>query len=416
MLAEGQNTTSPLKLGTASDHGFTGSGSAAVDQPAIEMLDAARAFAEWCNAQGGIRGLPIEIVDLDAALTNVPLVMERTCAEVFAMVGGGWTFDDLMFPRFHECGMISFPAFTTTAAASAANGKVQPIPDPIDREPTAWLKWIAKTYPDSVDDIAIVHPDLTPTRSMAERLAAAMQAVGDFGEPALTPFDQSESFEWSDVVDTLRNNGARSVGFIGDPGQMAEFLAAIDAAAFDVDVVFGDTNLMGATMLAGSDGAPPGTTSLVDVRIRTIHGPMDAGEPSAGIESYLEMMRNLDPPGRVASLGIHTTSAMLLFVTAANSCLDSNDNMLERECVLAEAKKISSWTAGGLHAATDPAANEPSECIAVLGLERGRWVRVFPVLQSSDDEGNGFHCDDEIAQVDGDFGDPSVGIDPSRLN
>ncbi|MEY3618115.1 MAG: hypothetical protein RL726_813, partial [Actinomycetota bacterium] len=59
-IAEGQNGGDTLRLGTATDHGYE-----AAPGLTVEMLDAAEAFAGWCNAQGGVRGLPIEIVDLD---------------------------------------------------------------------------------------------------------------------------------------------------------------------------------------------------------------------------------------------------------------------------------------------------------------------------------------------------------------
>ncbi len=54
------------------------------------MYDAAVAFAQWCNEQGGIAGLPIEVIDGDAKLFEVPAAMERICDQAFAMVGGGW--------------------------------------------------------------------------------------------------------------------------------------------------------------------------------------------------------------------------------------------------------------------------------------------------------------------------------------
>lgn len=410
-VAEGQNASSPLALGTASDHGFAG-----VDQPGIEMLDAARAFAAWCNDQGGIRGLPIEIVDLDAAVVNVPLVMERTCAQVFAMVGGGWTFDDQMYPRFHECGMISVPAFTATAAATMANGKVQPIPNPIDREAGVWLKWIARTYSDAVDDVAIVHADLSTTNMVADRLASAMGMVGDFGDPTLVEFDPSAPPAWSDVVSRLRKAKARAIAFIGDPEHLVGLLRAMDTASFDVDVVFGDTNLMSDAVTTASSAPASATSSFAKLRIRALHAPFDEAASFTGIASYLDMMNAQDPPGRLGSLGVHTVSSLLLFVTAANSCLDANDNVLERECLLAEAKKLTAWNAGGLHTPTEPSTNQPPSCITVIGLEGSRWTRVFPMLESSDDDGNGYSCDDEIVTIDGDFGDASAGVDSSRLN
>ena len=71
-FAEGQNGGDTLKLGTQNDHGYDGSPGLT-----IEMLDAAQAFAGWCNAQGGIRGLQLEIVDLDGKLFSVPPAMEQ---------------------------------------------------------------------------------------------------------------------------------------------------------------------------------------------------------------------------------------------------------------------------------------------------------------------------------------------------
>ena len=38
------------------------------------MYDASVAFAGWCNDQGGIGGLPIEIVDMDGARIDKILV------------------------------------------------------------------------------------------------------------------------------------------------------------------------------------------------------------------------------------------------------------------------------------------------------------------------------------------------------
>jgi hypothetical protein len=129
------------------------------------------------------------------------------------------------------------------------------------------------------------------------------------------------------------------------------------------------------------------------------------------------MMRTHSPDGRVSGLGLNSVSAMLLFATAANACLDSDNDVLERECILAAAKGTTSWTAGGLHSATNPGENSPSRCTIVVGIDNGDWTRVFPLLGSSDDNADGWFCDDEsVVSIEGDFGDMSGGIDPSRLN
>ena len=412
-IAEGQNGAESLKLGVANDHGFAGA-----ENPTIEMLDSARAFAAWCNAQGGIRGLPIEIIDLDAAVTGVPLAVERACAEVFALVGGGWTLDDQMFPRFHECGLVSLPAFTTTAAAAMGNGKIQSIPNPIDRDSTTWLRWIADSYRDAVDDVAIVHADLPAVSALADRLAAAMQLVDGFGEPVTVTYDPAITYDpggstsWSDIVRELAAGKITAVSFIGDPSQLVAFATAMNAANFVPAVVFGENNLLSPVV-----SEAVGVGSLANLRVRTIHAPISEPETSPAVSSYLDMMRTHSPNGRIAGLGLHSVSAMLLFATAANACLDSDNNVLERECILSAAKGTTSWTAGGLHSATDPGGNLPSRCTIIMGIDNGGWSRVFPLLGSSDDNANGWFCDDEsIVPIEGVFGDASSGVDPSRLN
>ncbi len=417
-VAEGQNGSSPLKVGLASDHGFEGA-----DTPAVEMLDAAQAFAAWCNEQGGLRGLPIDIVDLDARITGVPLAMEQACADVFAMVAGGWLADEQMFPRFHECGMISFPAFTSSAAASMANGRVQAIPSPIDREATTWLHWMKETYGEAIKDIAIVHADLSATGIAAARLATTMDIVEDFGEPTLIAYDHSGAADWTGVVQNMLDSNVRAVAFIGDPSHLVALYGAMRSSGFSPEVVFGDVDLVSGTIADAS-----ASESFDSLRVRSIHAPFAEADSSPGVAAYLEMMRTHAPSGRIGSLGLYTTSAMLLFATAANSCLDLDANVLERECILAQAKKISSWTAGGSHAPTDPSTDTPTSCVIVLGVESGSWARVFPERTSTDTPGDAsddtgdstddlWSCDDDrIVAVAGDFGDAFGGIDPSRLN
>ena len=52
-----------------------------------------------------------------------------------------------------------------------------------------------------------------------------------------------------------------------------------------------------------------------------------------------------------------------------------------------------------------------------MGVVDGAWKRVYPELGSADDNGGGWHCDENGAvAIEGDFGDTSVAIDPTRPN
>ncbi|MFM7125529.1 MAG: ABC transporter substrate-binding protein [Actinomycetota bacterium] len=406
-IADGQNGGPTLKLGAASDHGYE-----AVPGLTIEMLDAARAFAEWCNEQGGVRGLPIEIVDLDGKLFNVPPAIEQACSEVFAMVGGGWVFDDQMYPRFHECGMVSFAGYTVTAAAAMANGKVQPIPNPANDKPATWLIWAKNNYPEQIKKVAIFYGDFLTTKSVADQLAATMDAVGGFGEPTMISYNPAGEANWAPFAQKLKSENITAMSFVGEPGNLILLYKAMREVGYVPELVLNDANFYSADMVA------PGNAEATEgFKVRTMYAPFEEAADFPAMTDYLDMMATYNPEGRIAGLGLQTTSAMLLFVTAANACLDANGNVLERECVLAQGKQISSWTGGGLHAETNPSANVPPPCTIIMEVRNGTWTRLFPEIGSADDNGNGWHCDPAgVVQITGDFGDVTSGVDPSRPN
>ena len=77
-VAEGEGpATDKLLLGVANDRNSE-------IRPGLnaEFWDAAVAYTEWCNAQGGIQGLPLEPVDLDGGVVNVEAAMTKACTDV----------------------------------------------------------------------------------------------------------------------------------------------------------------------------------------------------------------------------------------------------------------------------------------------------------------------------------------------
>ncbi|MCE2764480.1 MAG: ABC transporter substrate-binding protein [Ilumatobacteraceae bacterium] len=407
-IAEGQNGGDTLRLGTATDHGYE-----AAPGLTVEMLDAAEAFAGWCNAQGGVRGLPIEIVDLDGKLFNVPAATEQACAETFAMVGGGWVFDNQMYPRFHECGMVSFPGYAVTAEASLANGRVQPIPNPPNLKPASWFLWAKKYQAEAIGKPAIIYGDFVSTKMVAEQIKGTMAALGGFGEPLMIPTNPAGEANWTPFAQQLKNEGITMLSVVGEPGNMILLYKAMREVGYVPDLVLNDANHYSEQIVA--EGNAEATEGL---RVRTVYSPFEEADQNPALATFLEMMATYNPDGRIAGLGQQAVSAMLLFVQSANACLDTNDNVLERECVLAEAKKVTSWTAGGLHAESNPGSNEPPRCGLIMGVVDGTWQRVYPERGSADDNGNGWRCDEAegAVAIEGDFGDTSVAIDPTRPN
>ena len=93
-------TDTEIHIGTVTDKGFTGR--SGLNK---EMVDAANAFATWCNEKGGILGRKIVVDDLDAKLTDYNGVVTQACDTDFALVGGGAVFDDADNGGREACGL-----------------------------------------------------------------------------------------------------------------------------------------------------------------------------------------------------------------------------------------------------------------------------------------------------------------------
>jgi hypothetical protein len=400
-----QNGGPTLKVGTPTDKGFE-----VVPGLNVEMEDAAKAFIAWCNEQGGVQGLPLELVELDAAYFNVPAVIEKACDEVFAMVGGGLVLDDQVFPRFNECGMIDIAGFTVTTAKAMSTGMAQPLPNPSNVKPVNWLQWAKENYPDEIQRTAVMYGNIGSIETVAKQNIALMDAIGGFEVVSTPVYSPAGESNWAPFAQQLKDANVGFLTFVGQPSNLVNLLRSMDEIGYRPGLILQEANFYDTVL---TDGAG----SLADgVVVRSFYTPFEEPEESAAMSKYLEIMEQYNPSGKIAGLGIQGLSAYLLFVTAANACLDSNDGVLERECVLDAALSITEWTGGGLHSPSNPASNEPSGCGLLFEVKDGEFTRLFPQRGSADDNGQGWNCiTPGIVEIEGDFGDVTAGVDPSRV-
>jgi ABC-type branched-subunit amino acid transport system substrate-binding protein len=273
--------------------------------------------------------------------------------------------------------------------------------------------WAKKYQAEAIGKPAIIYGDFVSTKMVAEQIKGTMAALGGFGEPLMIPTNPAGEANWTPFAQQLKNEGITMLSVVGEPGNMILLYKAMREVGYVPDLVLNDANHYSEQIVA--EGNAEATEGL---RVRTVYSPFEEADQNPALATFLEMMATYNPDGRIAGLGQQAVSAMLLFVQSANACLDTNDNVLERECVLAEAKKVTSWTAGGLHAESNPGSNEPPRCGLIMGVVDGTWQRVYPERGSADDNGNGWRCDEAegAVAIEGDFGDTSVAIDPTRPN
>jgi hypothetical protein len=373
-----------------------------------DLWDTSLAFAKWCNAQGGIGGLKIEPVDLDGRLFEVEAAMTKACSSVFAMVGGSYAQDNQVFTGkdgsdFHKCRMIAFPAFTVSTALADANGVVQPLAIHGYTKDVSWLKSLAKMYPQQIQKTASIYPEgVQSVQINAMQVKAEMQEVGGFGFADDITYKVINQ-DFSITAQKLIDEGATSFNYVGDPEGFAQLTAELRTKGYK-GLAWADTAMYDPKIFTKGATAPDGAL------VREVIHPFEEAGRWPATKQYVDLVTKDGPAGsQPTALGAQSWSANLLFARAVDDCARSNGDEVTRACVVAAAKKITNWTAGGLHAPYDISGKSTEFCSMWLQVKDGKFVRRYPALGSKDDTKDGLHCDPEgLSAIQGDFGHGEV--------
>lgn len=378
--------TDKLYIGAASDKGST------IRAGLLgEMYDAGAAFAQWCNAQGGIAGMKIQVVDLDGKLFQVSQSMVTACKDTFAMVGGGHALDGGEFTGkaesdFHMCHMIDIPGFANQPEKADSNGYVAPVPNVTNPRAMTFWQQFALDHPTDIDKTVVVYSDAVAYNrdqlSESIKVLPKWKIVDEINYPAVGNVD------FKLVSQRIKQSGAKVVNLVGEPQAAVQLVKAMDEDGIHPWVIL-ETNFYTDDLKAVSDISSK-------VIVRTVSHPFEEASQWPGTNDYVKMMEAYrkagHPEAKIASLGVQSTSAWLLFATAASKCGTTGDHVISRECVMKNAMAVHSWTGHGLHATTDPGKRQPTKCVMAVTLKNGGWVRLWPTIGGKDDGGEGFLC------------------------
>lgn len=411
------NTVEPDQAGGSSDTirlaAASDKGNVAVPGLNGELYDQAVAFAGWCNAQGGIGGLPVEIIDADAKLFEVPAQMENICDNAFAMAGGGFAFDDQEFPRFHECGMIDIAGFTVSTGKSLSDNLVSPMPNPSNAKDGGWFAWATAVYPEAMQTFGTVYSDILTSQLVEEQYVEIAEALGGTTVVERIPYNSLGEANWTPIAQQLKDAGVRAMAFVGVPEVLPKLTKAMDEIGYRPDLIMADAGFYAEVLLE------QGGSSVEGVVVRTAYALFEEADRVKAVADYLAMMDEHNADGKVSGLGMQGLSAMLLFASAARDCLAESD-VLTRSCVIDKAATYTDWTGGGLHGPSNPGTNRPSPCYQMIQVRDGAFTRLYPPLKPTDADraiipsteitAEGWACDEStVVDLVGDYGDTELG-------
>jgi ABC-type branched-subunit amino acid transport system substrate-binding protein len=344
-------TPTEIKIATFSDTGFAG-------RPGLnqELFDTAEVFSKWCNDRGGINGRKIAVDKRDAALTQVKAQMTTSCAEDFFMVGGGVVFDETGVNARLDCLLPDIAGYVASPEARGADLLVQPVPNSLKTQPTGDLKWLQQKFPDGAKNYGVLTGDVPTTRVIAEQTKELTDSLGwkkvyDDVYPSLGPTS------WTPYAQALKSAGVKGLIWIGEPEFLAKLLEAMQNLNYSPEFIRTDANHYDQNLIKNG-----GAAIKNNVYVRSAFFPFEDAKAGTATKQYLDAFAQYLPSGKNRTyLGLQAFSAWLLFAQAAKEC----GNDLTRKCVYNNAKKVTDWDGGGLHAKQNPGAGTAGICFTI---------------------------------------------------
>jgi hypothetical protein len=329
----------------------------------VEFVQQATAFADWCNAAGGINGRKIVIDNRDAALFNAAQEATAACQSDFMAVGGGMALDESAVPIREKCGLGQITGYVVSNASILASDQVDPGGTNTNSVTAGWFTALARAYPKAVKLAGMGGADTPSVLQEETKDEFGAEAEGwkvvDFLEPPVSVEN------WAPYVEDYQSKGVQAL-WPANASNFPPFAQAMTTAGYHPAFVilgpqFADSETQQA--VAANPSLPP-------VYIYTGFWPLTMASQNPSTEELVTIMHKyakgdtIDFDDEVGALG------WLLWAKSASACGTS----LTVTCVLGHATATKNWDAGGIQApiARLTLSNEnpqPSPCFAMLRVE-----------------------------------------------
>jgi hypothetical protein len=327
-----------------------------------EFPQQATAFADWCNAAGGINGRKIVIDNRDAALFNAAQQTTAACQSDFMAVGGGMALDQPAVPIREKCGLGQISGYVVSDASVESSDQVDPTGINTGAVTAGWFGVLAKAYPKAVQVAGMGGSDTPSVIESETKYEFAAEAEGwkvvDFLEPPTSVEN------WAPYVEQYQQKNVTAL-WPADNANFTPFAQAMTTAGYHPAFVALGTQFAN-TQTQQAVAANP---SLPPIFVETQWWPLAIASQNPSTEELVTTMHKYAKGDQIDFDDEEGAEAWTLWAKAASACGAS----LTVSCVLNNAAATKNWDAGGIQApvATLTLSNEnpqPSPCFAMLHL------------------------------------------------
>jgi Periplasmic binding protein len=333
-----------------------------------EFPQQATAFADWCNASGGINGRHIVIDNRDAALFNAAQQATAACQSDFMAVGGGMALDQPSVPIREQCGLGQITGYVVSDASDLASDQVDPSGINTDSVPSGWFGALAKAYPQAVKKAGMGGQDNPSVLEPEVKYEFGAEAQGwhivDFPEPPITVTD------WAPYVEDYQSKGVQAL-WPADSANITPFAQAMTTAGYHPAFIALGTqfaNAMTQQAVAANPSLPP-------VYVETSWWPLSLASQNPSTEQLVNTMHTYAKGDSVDFDDEEGAEAWLLWAKSASACGAD----LTVTCVLNHAAAVKNWDAGGIEAPIPSLTlsnknPQPSPCFTIMKVESTKIV------------------------------------------
>jgi hypothetical protein len=327
-----------------------------------EFPQQATAFADWCNAAGGINGRKIVIDNRDAALFNAAQQMTAACQSDFMAVGGGMALDQPSVPIREKCGLGQISGYVVSDASVESSDQVDPTGISTSAVTAGWFGAMTKAYPKAVEVAGMGGSDTPSVIESEMKYEFAAEAEGwkvvDFLEPPTSVEN------WAPYVEQYQQKSVTAL-WPADNANFTPFAQAMTTAGYHPTFVLLGTqfaNTQTQQAVAANPTLPP-------IYVETQWWPLADASQNPSTEELVTTMHKYAKGDSIDFDDEEGAEAWTLWAKSASAC-GAN---LTVTCVLNKAAATTNWDAGGIQApvAKLTLSNEnpqPSPCFALLQL------------------------------------------------
>ena len=326
----------------------------------VEFPEQATAFADWCNAAGGIDGRKIVLDNRDAALFNVASQMTASCQSDFMAVGGGYAIDSPGVPIREKCGLGQISAYLPSSAAAQATLQVDPGGTNTDSVTAGWFGALTKAYPKAVKKAAMGGEDNPSILEPETKYEFAAEAQGWKVNAFLLPPTSVE--DWAPYVEQYQAKGDTAL-WPADTANFPPFANAMTTAGYHPAFVILGTQFADSA----TEQAVVANPSLPPVYVETQWWPLSLASQNPSTEELVTTMHKYSKGDSLDFDDEISAESWLLWAKSASAC----GAALTVNCVLNHAAATKNWDAGGIEApiAKLTLSNEnpqPTPCFALM--------------------------------------------------